>query len=39
VLNWNGGAAYALILELICLVFVVVMMRVFRVTLRDITRS
>ncbi|MFN6977149.1 MAG: ABC transporter permease, partial [Gemmobacter sp.] len=39
VLNWNGGSAYALILELICLIFVVVMMRVFRVSLRDITRS
>lgn len=39
VLNWNGGSAYALLLELICLVFIVVMMRVFGVTLRDITRS
>jgi spermidine/putrescine transport system permease protein len=38
VLNWNGGSAYALVLELVCLVFVVVMMRVFRVTLRDIAR-
>ena len=38
VLNWNGGSAYALVLEVICLVFVMVMMRVFRVTLRDIAR-
>ena len=38
VLNWNGGSAYALVLELVCLLFVLVMMRVFRVTLRDITR-
>jgi len=38
VLNWNGGSAYALVLELVCLVFVMVMMRVFRVTLRDIAR-
>lgn len=38
VLNWNGGSAYALVLELVCLVFVLAMMRVFRVTLRDITR-
>jgi spermidine/putrescine transport system permease protein len=38
VLNWNGGSAYALVLELVCLVFVIVMMRVFRVTLRDIAR-
>jgi len=38
VLNWNGGSAYALVLELFCLVFIMVMMRVFRVTLRDIAR-
>jgi spermidine/putrescine transport system permease protein len=38
VLNWNGGSAYALVLELVCLLFVIVMMRVFRVTLRDIAR-
>lgn len=38
VLNWNGGSAYALVLELVCLVFVLVMMQMFRVTLRDITR-
>jgi spermidine/putrescine transport system permease protein len=38
VLNWNGGSAYALMLELVCLVFVLVMMKAFRVTLRDIAR-
>jgi spermidine/putrescine transport system permease protein len=38
VLNWNGGSAYALVLELVCLLFVITMMRVFRVTLRDIAR-
>ncbi len=38
VLNWNGGSAYALVLEIVCLSFVITMMRVFRVTLRDITR-
>lgn len=38
VLNWNGGSAYALVLELVCLFFVLVMMWAFRVTLRDITR-
>ena len=38
VLNWNGGSAYAMVLEVFCLVFVMTMMRVFRVTLRDITR-
>ncbi len=38
VLNWNGGSAYALVLEFICLVFIMIMMKAFRVTLRDITR-
>jgi len=38
VLNWNGGSAYALVLELICLLFIMIAMKVFRVTLRDITR-
>lgn len=38
VLNWNGGSAYALVLEVICLIFVMIMMKLFRVTLRDITR-
>lgn len=38
VLNWNGGSAYSLVLELVCLVFIVAMMKLFRVTLRDITR-
>jgi spermidine/putrescine transport system permease protein len=38
VLNWNGGSAYALVLEVVCLIFVITMMRIFRVTLRDITR-
>jgi spermidine/putrescine transport system permease protein len=38
VLNWNGGSAYALMLELVCLVFVLLTMKLFRVTLRDIMR-
>lgn len=38
VLNWNGGSAYALVLEIVCLLFVLAMMRAFRVTLRDIAR-
>jgi spermidine/putrescine transport system permease protein len=38
VLNWNGGSAYSLVLELVCLIFVIAMMWAFRVTLRDITR-
>ena len=36
--DWNEGAAYAVALEVLCLVFVLVMMRVFRVGLRDIAR-
>lgn len=38
VLNWNGGSAYALVLEVVCLLFVMLMMRAFRVSLRDIAR-
>lgn len=38
VLNWNGGSAYSLVLEVVCLIFVLAMMKLFRVTLRDITR-
>jgi len=38
VLNWNGGSAYALVLELVCLLFVLAMMRLFRVGIRDIAR-
>jgi spermidine/putrescine transport system permease protein len=38
VLNWNGGSAYSIVLELVCLGFVLLMMRTFRVSLRDITR-
>jgi spermidine/putrescine transport system permease protein len=38
VLNWNGGSAYALTLEVVCLILVLFMMRAFRVTLRDIAR-
>lgn len=38
VLNWNGGSAYALALEVVCLIVILILMKVFRVTLRDITR-
>ena len=38
VLNWNGGSAYALMLELVCLILVFAVMRVARVGLRDIAR-
>jgi spermidine/putrescine transport system permease protein len=36
--DWNAGAAYAVALEALCLVFVLAMMRLFRVGLRDIAR-
>jgi len=36
--NWNLGAAYAFILLLLCVVFIVLMMRLFRVGLEDIAR-
>ena len=36
--DWNTGAAYAFILLLLCVVFVTLMMRVFRVSLADIAR-
>jgi hypothetical protein len=37
-MNWNLGAAYGLALVVLCLVFVMTMMSVFRVSLRDIAR-
>jgi spermidine/putrescine transport system permease protein len=37
-INWNLGAAYGLALVVLCLVFVLAMMAVFRVSLRDIAR-
>jgi spermidine/putrescine transport system permease protein len=36
--DWNGGAAFAVALEALCLVFILVLMRIFRVGLRDIAR-
>ena len=36
--DWNTGAAYAFILLLLCVFFVTMMMRVFRVTLADIAK-
>jgi spermidine/putrescine transport system permease protein len=36
--NWNQGAAYAFILLLLCIGFIMLMMRVFRVRLGDIAR-
>jgi spermidine/putrescine transport system permease protein len=36
--NWNIGSAYAFALLIVCLIFVFLMLRVFGVTLREITR-
>jgi spermidine/putrescine transport system permease protein len=37
-LDWNTGAAYSMIFLLICIIFVILMMRVFRVKLSDIAK-
>jgi spermidine/putrescine transport system permease protein len=37
-LDWNTGAAYSMLFLLLCIVFVLVMMRVFKVKLSDIAR-
>lgn len=36
--NWNQGAAYATVLAVLCLVFMVVMLRVFKVSLKELSR-
>ena len=36
--DWNTGAAYAFLLLLLCIVFVLLMMRMFRVSLADIAK-
>ena len=36
--NWNLGAAYATILALLCLVFMAIMLAVFRVSLKELSR-
>lgn len=37
-INWNLGAAYAFSLVVMCLVFILLMMAVFRVSLKDIAK-
>jgi spermidine/putrescine transport system permease protein len=37
-INWNMGAAYAFCLVLLCVVFILAMMSVFRVGLKDVAR-
>jgi len=36
--NWNVGAAYAFSLVLVCLAFILIMMKVFKVGIRDISK-
>jgi spermidine/putrescine transport system permease protein len=36
--NWNQGAAYSFTLLLVCILFIFLMMSVFRVGIRDIAR-
>lgn len=36
--NWNVGAAYSFSLVLVCLAFILIMMRVFKVGIRDIAK-
>ena len=36
--NWNQGAAYATVLAVLCLVFVFIMLKFFRVSLKELSR-
>ena len=36
--NWNVGSAYSIMLLLVCLAFVLLVMRIARVRLQDIVR-
>ncbi|MBT8368002.1 MAG: ABC transporter permease, partial [Deltaproteobacteria bacterium] len=36
--NWNQGAAYAMVLAVLCLVFIMVMLKIFKVSLKDIAK-
>ena len=36
--NWNQGAAYAMVLAILCLVFIMVMLKVFKVSLKDLAK-
>jgi spermidine/putrescine transport system permease protein len=37
-LDWNTGAAFSMIFLLVCIIFIIVMMRIFRVKLTDIAK-
>ena len=36
--NWNQGAAYAMVLAILCLVFIMVMLKAFKVSLKDMAK-
>lgn len=36
--NWNQGAAYAIILAVLCLVFVMIMLKIFKVGLKELAK-
>jgi len=36
--NWNQGAAYAMVLAVLCLVFIMVMLKIFKVGLKDLAK-
>ena len=36
--NWNQGAAYAMVLAVLCLVFIFIMLKLFKVGLKELTK-
>lgn len=36
--NWNQGAAYAMVLSVLCLIFIMIMLKVFRVGLKELAK-
>jgi len=36
--NWNQGAAYAMVLAVLCLVFIMILLKIFKVSLKDIAK-
>jgi len=36
--NWNQGAAYAMVLAILCLIFIMIMLKIFRVSLKALAK-
>lgn len=36
--NWNQGAAYAMVLAVLCLIFIMIMLKIFRVSLKELAK-